>query len=431
VFCQGLFFLGDRNRHHLCEKIGQLRLILFEHRPQSRFLDAVDIVALHRSLQTGDRFADRENGRRVFVQLGQCCRKLLDSGPHSLGHAGLAISFTDGRLSHFSAPKRPITLQSSTSDTLHVITNLGFTTDHYFSVQRMTVHVTTRLQFTPDQINSRLGSKAAHSDPNHSTTRLHVSSDQSNSRLQPRALHPGHFGSRLQNKSPHVSPNLGSNPPQHNTVDVTSRLRTDSSHRTPQLGSTTVPLYALRSSPGLGFTALLGSSASRSSTERAMPPHGYAPTQVIANRLSAPVPVRTLETTSDLGSAPAHSRTMRAIPFLGFDPTHLSQLSAPLRTDTNQRTPRLGFTAYQPERPQVASHHPSAPAHSASRQTSSRLQAEPYFPPMVKVYRPHPVERSWPIPWIEPYSNSVCRITSVTTPSLSTLSWKDSAGLSR
>jgi hypothetical protein len=52
MFCQRLFFLGDRYCHHLSEKIGQLGHFLCDRCPQTGFLDAVDIVALDRSLQT-------------------------------------------------------------------------------------------------------------------------------------------------------------------------------------------------------------------------------------------------------------------------------------------------------------------------------------------------------------------------------------------
>jgi hypothetical protein len=240
--------------------------------------------------------------------------------------------------------------------------------------------------------------------------------------------------SRLQNDPFHFNPRL-----QSKASHVTTRLRCITQHLMSQLDFSA---YRIGTYPSSASDTLHVITRLRCSPQQCAPLHSASRLHCRSNQVASRLQSSSGHRKSPLGSTAAH-----------FTPSHNSDIASASRQDSRHSIPPLGSstrhsttrlhhsptlcTPLQPRtRLQCTAYHLNSPLGSKAVPvipTQFSTSVELYFPPMVKLYLPQPVERSWPIPWIEPYSKSVCRISSVITPSLSTFSWKwkDSVGLFR
>ena len=163
-----------------------------------------------------------------------------------------------------------------------------------------------------------------------------------------------------------------------------------------------------------------------------IPFHGSASAHLTSNLGSSPFHLTSNQCTSRLHNAPLHvnahlgSRPTHHTPFHGFSPFHLR---------SNQCTSRLQTASSQHISRQVMSVLGSIPLHFSSfLGFSPPLHASflVYCTSLIwKVYRPQPWERSWPRPWMLPYSKIDLRILSVMMPSARTFNRNLRVGFSR
>ena len=175
-------------------------------------------------------------------------------------------------------------------------------------------------------------------------------------------------------------------------------------------------------------------------------------------RLSTSKQAKPSQATPFLGFNSSHRTALQNNPLLGFSSLHpISELGfSPTPLSSIHSTPRLhGKSApgksiqhrarLQRNPPHVAPSQPNPRLQNISTQVSSNLGFSPSHlnsfhinPPLgyttsviVNVYRPQPWERSWPRPWMLPYSKMAKRISLVMMPSSSTFSRNFRVGFSK
>lgn len=269
------------------------------------------------------------------------------------------------------------------------------------SLQHISLQSSSILGSIPAHNITGLGSAALHSISCHNSASFHrrsrhLASSPGSTTILLNALRSS---PRLHRSPGHFSSTLGFDPFQ----------------RMPHLDST-----ATHCTPILGFRHASCHNESRLLySPRALHPRSLRISASAPHRAAQLTPRlhhRTFQGISHLGSTARHVKasqttsrlqykTLPGISRLHVTPRHSKsdQVSAPVHRRSSRITSRLQFTS-RPYRSRLrckARQHaaPSASPHCMPRHINTLLGCKrSYFPLMVNVYRPHPVERSWPIP---------------------------------